>query len=213
MNHTLRGVRRWYLGGLITLCESLGGSSPPPASMETTYLYVLMDNEYQIRYIGKSNNPDKRFKKHLSESKKSRTHKEKWINSLLSNNSRPIMAILDVVSISEWGFWEEFWISQLKSWGFKLTNATNGGEGGDGFRGKSHTKETKEICRNSSYKRKTKTILSGEDNGRCKLSTDDIISIKELVSLGVSKKDIAEKFNINKKYIYQILSGKRRLVK
>ena len=25
---TLRGVRSWYLGGLITLCESLKGSSP-----------------------------------------------------------------------------------------------------------------------------------------------------------------------------------------
>ena len=27
-----RGVRRWYLVGLITQCESLGGSSPPPAT-------------------------------------------------------------------------------------------------------------------------------------------------------------------------------------
>lgn len=33
------------------------------------------------------------------------------------------------MSISDWVFWEQYWISQFKTWGFKLTNETNGGEG------------------------------------------------------------------------------------
>jgi DNA-binding CsgD family transcriptional regulator len=37
--------------------------------------------------------------------------------------------------------------------------------------------------------------------------------IKNKVSIGVSRKEIAEEYSISPKYIYQIINGKRRSVK
>jgi len=36
---------------------------------------------------------------------------------------------LDEVPEDEWKFWEIYWISQVKQWGFDLTNGNNGGGG------------------------------------------------------------------------------------
>ena len=109
-----------------------------------TFIYILLDNKNNIRYVGKSDNPNKRLKKHINESKKNKTHKEKWIQSLLNNNSTPELLVIDEVNINEWSFWETYWISQFKAWGFKLTNSTIGGEGGSGYK---HTDEAKEKMR------------------------------------------------------------------
>ena len=37
------------------------------------------------------------------------------------------MEIIDEVPEEEWEFWEQYWISQFKCWGFNLTNLTLGG--------------------------------------------------------------------------------------
>lgn len=41
ISFTLRGVRRWYLAGLITPCVSLGGSSPSPATRRLFVLFLI----------------------------------------------------------------------------------------------------------------------------------------------------------------------------
>lgn len=41
------------------------------------------------------------------------------------------MEIIDEVSINECDFWEQYWIDQLRSWGFDLTNIACGGRGGN----------------------------------------------------------------------------------
>jgi group I intron endonuclease len=98
--------------------------------MRITFIYVLIDPiTNEIKYVGKSDKPDRRFKKHLKEDKN--TYKNNWIKSLTSIGQEPIMEIMDEVLFSEWSFWEKYWISQLKSWGFKLTNLTEGGDGGN----------------------------------------------------------------------------------
>jgi hypothetical protein len=51
--------------------------------------------------------------------------------------------LLDVVNKNDWKFWEIYWISQFKTWGFTLYNANNGGGGLD-----SHTDQTKMKMRN-----------------------------------------------------------------
>ena len=108
-----------------------------------TYIYALCDEYNNIRYIGKANNIEKRFKNHLKESKYKRTHKEKWINSMIERGLKPTHFILDECISSDWILMEEYWIEQAKVWGFKLTNGTSGGEGSNGFKGKKHTQETK----------------------------------------------------------------------
>lgn len=96
--------------------------------MKTTFIYELIDPKTnQVRYIGKSNNPKERFYQHLSDKKK--THKGNWVRFLLNENLKPILEVIDKVDINEWKFWEQHYISLYKSWGFDLTNNTNGGEG------------------------------------------------------------------------------------
>ena len=42
---------------------------------------------------------------------------------------RPTIHLLDEVSSDGWEFWERFYISLFRSWGFNLTNSTPGGDG------------------------------------------------------------------------------------
>jgi len=174
-----------------------------------TFIYTLSDTNNNIKYVGKSDYPNVRFKKHLIESKKNNTHKEKWINSLLQNNKLPILEIIDEVPNSEWEFWETFWIAQLKIWGFKLTNGTIGGEGSNGFQGRKHNKSTIEKLRNAGYK-STNKGLSGESNGRCKLLDTQITEIKNKIKLGVKRCVICEEYKIHRTHLYRILNGVRR---
>lgn len=114
---------------------------------QITYIYALLDEHNNIRYIGKSNNVKHRFNIHLKEAKKKRTHKEKWINSMLENKLKPHYLILDECRLSDWILFEQYWIDQTKAWCFDLTNGTSGGEGSNGFKGKTHSDETKQKLR------------------------------------------------------------------
>ena len=147
-----------------------------------TYIYTLSDSN-GIKYLGKSDYPDKRLKIHLKECKKKRTRKEKWIKNLLDKGETPILEIIDVVDLSDWSFFESYWISQLRTWGFPILNGTDGGEGSNGFKGKKHTEETKNKLRESSKK----GILT--DEGRKKISESNR---KRTVS-DSTKKKISEK--------------------
>jgi hypothetical protein len=98
--------------------------------MKFTNIYTLRDPETnQIRYVGKSNNISQRYKAHLNKARKHQTHKKNWIDSLKQKGLKPIIEIIDVVPIEDWVFWETFWISQCKTWGFNLVNHTSGGDG------------------------------------------------------------------------------------
>ena len=106
-------------------------------------IYALLDpNTEQIRYVGKTVHcPKRRLQNHLHE--KGNTYKCNWIKSL--NGKIPELLILDTVSKDDWIFWEQYWISQCKTWGFKLTNTTIGGEGGSGMK---HSEERKQQISN-----------------------------------------------------------------
>lgn len=95
-----------------------------------TYIYTLSDPKTNIiRYVGKTSNPTERIRKHIEfrDSGKRKTHLYSWMKSIVLD---PIFEIIDEVDESEWKFWEIYWISQFKTWGFKLTNLTDGGDGG-----------------------------------------------------------------------------------
>lgn len=98
--------------------------------METTHIYILIDPEtQQVRYVGKANNVSQRYKAHLNRARKHQMHKLNWINSLKSKGLKPIIEVIDIVPIENWQFWETYWISQFKTWGFDLINYTHGGDG------------------------------------------------------------------------------------
>ena len=80
---------------------------------EITYIYGLTDGD-KVRYIGKSDNPRKRLLEHIKESEpKNKTHKHKWINKMVKNNSEIGVKILEVVPSNELKTKEIFWIEIL----------------------------------------------------------------------------------------------------
>ncbi len=98
--------------------------------METTNIYILIDpRTNQVRYVGKANNISQRYRAHLNRARKHQIHKKNWIASLKKEGLKPIIEIVDVVPIDNWIYWETYWISQFKAWGFDLINYTNGGDG------------------------------------------------------------------------------------
>lgn len=94
--------------------------------MKTYYLYYLIDpNTNEVRYVGITYRPKRRLTEHLYLSKKIKSHKDKWINKLLSNGQKPIFKImLETESKDEILQYEISNISKLTN----LTNLTTGGE-------------------------------------------------------------------------------------
>lgn len=171
-----------------------------------TYIYTLADST-GIRYVGKSDNPEERFRNHLKECTRCRTKKERWIFSLKQQNLSPVLEILEIVNVTSWSESEMYWIAQLKAWGFNILNGTDGGEGSNGFKGKKHTEETKEKCRLAALKRTTKTSMKGIANKRAKLTEEQVIEIKSL--LDIKSVEFAKKYNVSKTLISEIRNGKK----
>ena len=73
--------------------------------------------------------------------------KGNWIKSLLNQNLKPILEVIDEVSESDWIFWEQYYISLYKSWGFTLLNLTIGGEGSCGHKPSKETRKKKSESR------------------------------------------------------------------
>jgi group I intron endonuclease len=146
------------------------------------YIYLLSYND-DIRYVGRTFNLNKRLRQHINESKKNNTHKSNWIRKVKNIK----MEIIDVCDEDNYSFWEQYYISLYKSWGFNLLNMTIGGEGISGYKyteedklkrsirmlgnknhfyGKNHTLRTIEILsnidrsgeKNSMYGKKHKEI-------------------------------------------------------
>ena len=98
--------------------------------MKYTYIYILIDPlTNQIRYIGKANNPQERYKNHKNRCRDKNTHKRNWMNKLRLKGLYPEIEIIDRVLTSEWHYWEKFWIAYYRFLGCSLVNYTSGGDG------------------------------------------------------------------------------------
>lgn len=93
----------------------------------TTFIYALLDENGVVRYVGKSNNPTRRLNDHLT--KKSRSHKSHWIQSMLSRGVEPSLLIIEECPFEQWVERERYWIAYYDSVGTPLTNGTRGGDG------------------------------------------------------------------------------------
>jgi hypothetical protein len=101
--------------------------------MKTTFIYSLSDPDTrEIRYIGKANNIQYRLWSHIHEAKNDlrNMHKCNWIKTLLKEDKKPVIEIIEEVSLDCWKDAEIYWIAQFKVWGFNLINKTAGGECG-----------------------------------------------------------------------------------
>jgi group I intron endonuclease len=116
------------------------------ASQPPTYIYVLIDPREpddikRVRYIGKSDNPDKRFGVHLAKARIGvRRHCYNWIRELLAVGVLPGHEIISVVSDSGAYAAEQETIAKFKLLGAPLTNLADGGPGMFGYH---HSEETR----------------------------------------------------------------------
>lgn len=118
--------------------------------MNLTRIYLLVDDEKNIRYVGKTELPlEKRFRDHLND--KSDTYKSRWIKSLLRDNKQPTIISVARVPFEEWEFWERHFIEYYRSIGCRLTNTTNGGEygGSTGPRSASFRRKRSNLMKNN----------------------------------------------------------------
>lgn len=100
------------------------------------FIYELLDpRSKEIRYVGKTNNPRRRYSQHLYCSKynKRTSHCVRWIKSLLDIGLEPILEIKEEFNNESECFVREIeLISEYRNNGVRLTNLTDGGEGQSG---------------------------------------------------------------------------------
>lgn len=95
-----------------------------------SYLYTLnCPFTNQIKYVGVSIKPKKRFNTHLSEARQSTsTRKKAWIKGLLNQNLKPVLNIISEHDKDEIHEIEKSFILKCKEKGIELYNLTSGGE-------------------------------------------------------------------------------------
>lgn len=97
-----------------------------------TYIYTLTDPRTgEIRYIGKANNPQTRFRVHTSPRRyqKDTYYVSRWICALAKAGFKPYLNVLEMVHMSVWREKEKEWITHYRRLGNKLTNIAPGGIG------------------------------------------------------------------------------------
>lgn len=104
-------------------------------------IYTLQStsNLNQITYVGKTTQSLKRrLSQHLCDARKAKKNyytKNKnynWINTEIENGYEIIILELDELDVNnsdDWEWLEQYWISQIKTWGFNINNLTDGGDG------------------------------------------------------------------------------------
>lgn len=157
--------------------------------MKTTYIYILIDPvTNQVRYVGKTNHPKKRFNEHVSKCTRTNTHNNCWLVSLKNKNLKPEMVVIDESIDESWQFLEQWYIELFKSWGFNLTNTAKGGGGGGGITSKEHAekiaiklrgiKRSPEFCKKISDALR-KRVISEETREKMRISAKNRIISKE----------------------------------
>lgn len=203
--------------------------------MKRVFIYGLVDPEtMQIRYIGKTVNPDQRLASHCNE--KSRCHRSNWIRSLRAKGMKPFMVFIEEI-IGDWP-WQEaerFWIALATRSGWPITNNTSGGDGvhdlpkeareriSSAWIGRKHSAESKALIGIASGSRthsaETKEKMSAAHSGRIitwgdklsaslrKLSDDDVSSIRKRLSEGDKVIDISSEYGVHRTTISKIKKG------
>lgn len=95
----------------------------------TVYIYGLQDPETkEIRYIGKANNPNVRYRQHIKGGCLNNQHKRGWINALGKRGLKPELIILETTDDKNWEMREKYWIKFGIDNDWPLTNISSGGK-------------------------------------------------------------------------------------
>lgn len=201
--------------------------------------YTLSDPRTpdEIRYVGKTKTAlNRRLSGHISGTKRAfqgkatRNHNTNWIKSLLDLGLKPIIKEIESFEIEEdskeWIILEKYWISQFKSWGFNLTNLTDGGEGNqnqyfsaesikkraDSIRGIPRPKEVREqISKSNKGKPKSEEHIKNTREGIIKKQGRPVIqySLKgEFIKEWRCMSEAADHYNVDRSSLMRCCQGK-----
>lgn len=201
-------------------------------------IYALSDCSQNIRYVGQTNNPEKRLRDHISEARTNKrfNRKNNWIRSMLEKDEIPNLIILETLSDkTKVDDAEIFHISQMKDLGFDLTNATDGGsippyptkETLEKIKSTNSTRivseETRqrmskakkdkmtpeEILRLRSISNGTPPHFKGEDVSNSKLTNQSVVDIRIKMKSGLSIKEVLKDYpNVAESTIQNAATGK-----
>ena len=194
----------------------------------TVFIYALLDPDtLEVRYIGKSINPEKRFTVHICRSSAPDSYRKRWLKKLLTAGKRPVLRIIEEVPIESWVERERFWIADYRSRGARLVNSTSGGEGFADIppeveaarrikisASRMGMKFTEEHKANLKASRKCLFSNPGQRARVCReqavLTDVQVLEVWNLAaSRSVSQRGIAQRYKIPQSTVSQILTSKR----
>ena len=97
----------------------------------TAYIYALRDPiTHQMRYVGKTTNPKRRWYDHIHLRATDHSYRANWIRSLLAAGNSPKMMLLETLADhDDWELREQRWIKTLRAYHLPMTNLAIGGQG------------------------------------------------------------------------------------
>lgn len=196
--------------------------------METTFIYALKDpRDGSVRYVGKSNDPVKRYAIHLCRQTGVDTQVKRWVQDLKAQGLRPILVIVEEVPRAMWEDKERYWIAHYRNANTELTNVTSGGMG---FRdipeeieldrrrkvsaarmgmvfSEEHKKHLADAKRKQFATTNSREILSRH---WAKLSDSEVLEVLDMAKHRVfSQRVIGKLYGVTGSTVSEILTGKR----
>lgn len=147
------------------------------------YIYLLRDPiTNEIRYIGKTKDLKQRLINHINNAKlkKFNRHIYNWILTLLNQNLKPLIELVEECNLDNWSEREKYWIKYYKELGNNLCNHSIGGEG------------TKNGCQ---------LQYRGEKAVNAVLTENQALEIINLLGLGYSNSAIGKELGINNQLV------------
>jgi hypothetical protein len=166
-------------------------------------IYGLIDpRTNQLRYVGQTNNLQKRFKEHIyhSELKRSTTHKHNWIRGLVSEGLKPDIEVLDVVSLDQSGYWEGWWMNYMEAIGCNLVNSLKVGQ--TVVHNELSRKKIAEGLRGKKY---TKRKFTDHGNKKYDINVDFLKSL--YISENMTKAQVASRIGVSERTIKHLLKS------
>jgi hypothetical protein len=150
-------------------------------------VYMITHSGSERVYIGITRKPlslrlsvHKTRAKYLKKNNLTMSFKDRWIVNAIDAGHEIKIDELDVVKFPEFSFWEKYYISLFKMFGFKLTNGT---EGGDGAWPRRVSEEEKEALR----KLKCKPVLEYDRFGNVINRYESLKQTSEITGLDYSR--------------------------
>lgn len=98
--------------------------TPLPDLSGVAWVYALVDpRDDEVKYIGLAQDPYVRYKAHANGSQNTSSNaRREWVLSLRSSGLKPVMVLLEKVSVREGRQAEETWIQRCERKGARLLN-------------------------------------------------------------------------------------------